>query len=105
MPCAANSEPRGGRSSHPSLVPQVKMGGDSTMVWLDKAGRTAVQLERTKSRSEFKVGWKRGRLGFGLGLGRGHRQAGTVLVCFRPIRPLLMETVLLDYVEATEDAF
>ena len=41
----------------------------------------------------------------GVGLGRGHRQAGTVLVCFRPIRPLLMETVLLDYVEATEDAF
>lgn len=80
MPCAADSEPRGGRSSYRSLVPRAEMGGDSTTVWLDRPGRTAVQLERTKSGSEFKVGWKSGQGRVRPGAGKGS-QVGRNSAC------------------------
>ena len=54
--------------------PYVEPGADSTMVWLHRPGRTAVQLEKTKPRSEFKVGWNRRWGRRWLGLGTSHRQ-------------------------------
>lgn len=74
------------------------------MVWLDTPGRTAVRL-RGRSQGQSSgggVGQGQGRVWPGAGKG-SRAGTGTVLVCDRLLRPLLMETVLLDYVEVPED--
>ena len=67
-------------SSYRSLAPRVEMGGDSTTVWLDRPGGRAVQLERTKSGSEFKAGWKSGQGGVRPRAGKGS-QVGRNSAC------------------------
>lgn len=80
--------------------------GDSTLhglvghTWQKKQCR----LERTEVRVRVQGGVGQGA---GQGLAWGWERvtggAGTVLVCDRLLRPLLMEAVLLDYVEVPED--
>lgn len=70
--------------------------------WTDLAEQQCNWRGQSQGQSS-RWGGRVGRVGLGLGLGRGHRWAGTVLVCDRPFCPLLMETVL-DFVEFPEDA-
>ena len=103
MPCAADREPRGGGPAaglwcHGSRWEETAPRSG----WTHLAEQQCDWRGRSQGQSS-RWGGSGGRAGFGLGLGKGHERAGTVLVCYRLFRPLLMETVLLDYVEVPED--